>query len=80
MSKCGPDGKITLASVYMTIFAPGSHPNVHSRSKIVKCGLNYDIFRLASMSNSWTCLFLSRDSNLRGTNVRLSVHQSVNNM
>ena len=29
MSKCGPDGKITLASVYMTIFAPGSHPNVH---------------------------------------------------
>ena len=29
MSKCGPDGKITLASVYMTIFAPGSHPNNH---------------------------------------------------
>ena len=28
MSKCGPDGKITLASVYMTIFAPGSHPSV----------------------------------------------------
>ena len=27
MSKCGPDGKITLTSLYMTIFAPGSHPS-----------------------------------------------------
>ena len=30
MSKCGPDGKITLASLYMTIFAPGSHPSTYS--------------------------------------------------
>ena len=40
MSKCGPDGKITLAPVFITIFAPGPSLVSTHKYKIPSCGIS----------------------------------------